>query len=257
MRWHWQNLNEGGSGLRYGRAWFYLTKHLTFNPEWTFGRNAHTGIGIKFGGDERTIMLSLGIAYLFQVYVSFNGAWPRRWGFGKYGEQERDFSLRWSDGDIHLHFASDWTEPSYHGVHRNIWTQPGSRSWLITPKDILLGRPKYEEREIETVPVKIPMPEKVYDGTVKIFESTWTRPRWPWFPKRMRRTTVDVPTGIPFPGKGENSWDCGDDATFGLTSPATTPAAAVGAIVESVLRNRERYGGRAWTPKTADNGELN
>lgn len=247
MNWHWQNLNENGSGLKYGRAWFHITEHLVFNPEWNFGsRSRHTGIGVKVGSDDRDIGIFIGVAHLFGVYFNLDGAWPSRWAFGKYGEQERSFQLSWFEGRINLELAYDWTEPSYNPKDR--WNHPGDRHWSISPIDVLLGNPKYFEREIETLPVKIPMPEKIYDGTVRIFESTWTRPRLPWFPKRLRRTTVDIPNGIPFPGKGENSWDCGMDGCYGLTSPAQTPADAVGEVVKSVLHSRERYGGRGWQP---------
>lgn len=250
MRWHWMNENPNGSGLKHGRAWFNLTERFVFHPEWTFGSKArHTGIGIKFGGDESTIMPTVGIAHLFGLYLSFDGAWPRRWRFGKYGEQEREFSVGWYEGRLTLSIAYDWTEGSFHGEYRNIWTQPGSRHWSICPTDIFLGRPKYVEREIETVPVKVTMPEKTYEGTCKIFESSWTRPRLPWFPKRLRRSTVDIPKGIPVPGKGENSWDCGEDAIFGQTCMAQTPNEAIGELVKSALQTRERYGGRNWQPE--------
>jgi hypothetical protein len=250
MRWHWHNENANGSGLLHGRAWFYLTDNLVFNPEWTFGaKSSHTGIGIKFGGDERTVQLHLGIAHLFGLFLSLDGAWPRRWRFGKYGEQEREFAVSWYEGHFNISIAYDWTEGSHYGDGRDIWTQPGSRHWSICPMDILFGRPKYQERVIETVPVDVAMPEGSYHGTCKIFESTWVRPRLPWFPRRLRRSTVDIPKGIPVSGKGENSWDCGEDAIFGQTSATPTVNAAIGELVKSALSTRERYGGRNWKPE--------
>ncbi|HXI16285.1 MAG TPA: hypothetical protein VNM48_07925, partial [Chloroflexota bacterium] len=84
-----------------------------------------------------------------------------------------------------------------------------------------------------------------------IFESTWGRRRWPHWPltRRMVRADVQVPEGVPHPGKGENAWDCGEDATYALTCAEQTPEAAVGRLVESVLRDRRRYGGDQWRPQ--------
>ena len=98
-----------------------------------------------------------------------------------------------------------------------------------------------------TVPTVVPMPERAYPASVKLFESTWKRPRW--FASRMVRAEVKIEKGIPFPGKGENSYDCGDDALFGLTCKADTVEQAIAETVESALRNRRRYGGSVdWQP---------
>jgi hypothetical protein len=61
--------------------------------------------------------------------------------------------------------------------------------------------------------------------------------------------SVDIPGGIPHPGKGENSWDCGMDGVYGLSCEATTVDEAVAAVHACATKNRERYGGPGWTPK--------
>lgn len=94
------------------------------------------------------------------------------------------------------------------------------------------------------------MPEHPYPATVRLFESTWKRPRWP-FARRMVRAEIEVEGGIPHPGKGENSWDCDDDATYSLTCQARTAEDAVAKLVGSVLRDRRNYGGRSWRPREA------
>lgn len=81
---------------------------------------------------------------------------------------------------------------------------------------------------------------------MELFESTWKRARW--FTHKNVRASVDIPAGIPHPGKGENSWDCGEDRTYGLTTKADTVEKAIAAVVESSLRDRRRYGGDNWTP---------
>jgi hypothetical protein len=56
-------------------------------------------------------------------------------------------------------------------------------------------------------------------------------------------------TPIPHPGKGENSYDCEDDATYSLTTEARNEAEAIGAMVATVMRSRQKYGGLNWQPK--------
>jgi hypothetical protein len=44
------------------------------------------------------------------------------------------------------------------------------------------------------------------------------------------------------PGKGENSWDVGDDAIYGGSCPAASCDAVVAHILASVYDRREKYG---------------
>ena len=90
------------------------------------------------------------------------------------------------------------------------------------------------------IPVVIPMPEGVYHGTAKIERRTWKRPLW--FAFSRVSTTIDCPRGIPFAGKGENSWDCGDDGLFGWGAEGPSIEKAIARGVESVLESRRRYG---------------
>jgi hypothetical protein len=86
------------------------------------------------------------------------------------------------------------------------------------------------------------MPEGAYQGTAKLVLYEWSRPRW--FTKRMKRCEIRVPAGIPHEGKGDNSWDCGADATFGMTTgECSSIPQGVGLLVGSVLRDRVEYGG--------------
>src|SRR5690606_25314615 len=80
-------------------------------------------------------------------------------------------------------------------------------------------------------------------GKASLYISTWKRPRWP-FATRIRRVQIDMDKDeqIPVMGKGENSWDCGEDATYGITVAADTIEAGVAKLVESILRSRRRYG---------------
>lgn len=198
--------------------------------------------------------INLGV-YLwpFSLYLNFETRWAqwvaeRLTKAGAYEDRSLAFHVCRSDGS-----AMDmpgrlrwnlWTPDSMWSSETPRWRN-GSFSW----SDALFGQVDYSGEDIETVDVLVPMPEGTYAGTVKVFESTWRRRRFPFLRQTMRRTEISVPDGIPFPGKGENAWDMDDSATYSLTSPAKTPDEAVGALVASVLRDRRRYGGRNWQPE--------
>jgi hypothetical protein len=116
--------------------------------------------------------------------------------------------------------------------------------------DLLLGRNKYSDEVLETREIVVPMPEGSYTGRCTMKLETWKRPRW--FAKRLVRAHIDMNEGqqIPFPGKGEDSWNCGEDATFGLCTPARDVVEATAHLFQSVMRDRARYGnGFNWRPQ--------
>jgi hypothetical protein len=71
---------------------------------------------------------------------------------------------------------------------------------------------------------------------------------------RRIRAKITPDTPIPFPGKGENSWDCGEDATHSMTCNATNEQEAVAKLVASVLNDRYRHGGKNWRPAAVKHG---
>jgi len=103
-----------------------------------------------------------------------------------------------------------------------------------------------EERD-----VLVPMTERSYRARAKLTRSRWGLTRLPRaFDRARTHVDIDMLEGeqIPFPGKGENSWDCGDDATFSMHCPALSIEEGIGVLVGSVLRNRHR---RGWAPSQA------
>lgn len=106
-------------------------------------------------------------------------------------------------------------------------------------KNLLLGRERCDASVLqENIPVLVPMPEGVYAAVAKRERRTWKRPRW--FASTRDSVWLEIPKGIPHAGKGENSWDCGDDGLFGIGGD--TLEDAIGNAVKSVLRDRKRYG---------------
>lgn len=219
---------EGRTWCRIGQTevtleWYFFSRHLL----WRIQR----GEGLGLAASLLFVML----------WVKAEGPWclDRGWREG------RELSLSIHDWAIWWNL---WTES-------NGWssTTPRWRNGCFHPLDFLLGKQRYSEEVIETREVLVPMPERSYRGTAKLVTATWKRPRWP-SPRRMRRCDIDMATKeqIPHPGKGENSWDCGEDATFGLCGPARSIEDGIGNLVASVLTSRRKHGGPNWRPSARE-----
>lgn len=215
---HWQNLNEkhGKTGFPWhGRAWFG-----PFHVEWCFpARFAHLSAGRS---DER---VNFGIAcLLFAVWFG----WDR---FKRC--ERREFRVAFEDGAARF---SLWHNPHDWNSRDPWWMQTYSFHFA----DFFMGRQKHTKETIETRDVLIPMPEGSYPATVEFVRAKWKRPRW--FALVKTCADVKMDRGIPFEGKGENSWDCGEDAMNSMWTPAASIEDAIGKVVASVMKDRRRYG---------------
>jgi hypothetical protein len=233
--WHWQNLNDDGRDLLHGRAWLHHGER-TVQVSWRVGRWNGLRAMLTRGGEEEDYTLGLGFGWgnLWLILSGFRpyNALPRGWGrdTGFYLHEDH-LVVSWNCND------SSWSSETgpAHG-----W----QKSWFL--KDVFLGHAKYVEGEGEPVPAVISMPEADYPCTVTIRTDEWRRPRWRTL--RLTRADVDIPGGVPIPGKGENAWDCDEDAIFGQTAPATSVAEAVESVRQSAERRRLKYGGCDWKP---------
>jgi hypothetical protein len=111
-----------------------------------------------------------------------------------------------------------------------------------------------EPQVVEQREVVVPMPERSYRGLAKLERSSWGFGKLPRaFDRVDYLVHIEMLPGeqVPFPGKGENSYDCGEDATLGMSCPGPTIEDGVGRLVASVLRSRERHGGANWKPEFA------
>lgn len=238
---HWQNLTDDqrvghptGSILRHGRAWLHVW-NVVIHWCWLFG-----GCSFRIGFSANTHDDDLTLRFCipgFSFYWGFEGVFPRKW---KTHDLGRSCGIAIHGGALWVDF---WRDEN--GWSRDMpWYAKG---WNFDPADFFLGRRKYEERTLDGRPADITMPEGSYPVTIRLYEATWKRPRWP-FPLRLLRAEVKSESGVPIPGKGENSWDCGEDAIFGSTFPCASFTEAVASFTHNILSTRGKHGGLAWRP---------
>ena len=232
---HVQNLTEDRWGRtralwRHGRGW-WRTPLGRFHAEWSIpSRFCHAEFTIG-GGDDETLKVSVATpiaALWFDWSVSWwRPGWPRQYRIGLH------------DWAVHVDWGTDEFGDFRSGPG---FRAAGWRRWHLDLARAVFGKVVCTNTTLKTVPTEIPTPEGVHPAQVRFFESVWRRSGWPWFPltRRLVRAEIEMRVPVPVPGKGENSWDCGPDAIHSLTCVASTVPEAVGAMVESYMRQRER-----------------
>lgn len=202
-------------GDRSGFATLHIGDRREINCEIAFLTRSY---GANVQSSDEGIKLHVGIG-LVAIWLTIGG-WAQRsdWELGFY----------FHDWALWLKIFSRWGEwrrddPWWRTTHS------------IHPLDLIFGRMEYSVRAVVDVrAVEIPMPEGAYPGHVALKDEQWKRPRWP-FARVIRRALVDVPAGVPHRSK----W--GEDATYGLTTPAKSVEEGIGELVASVLRDRWRW----------------
>lgn len=218
MRFHSQNLTDGVLPLwRHGRAWWGK-----WRCEWDVLRHPRMAIGFEKGGyDDDRIMVHLSLL-LFTVYLSreFRRCF-----------RQRELSACWHEGTVMLHLWTsddDWIRDR--PWHRN--------TVFLHVSDWFWGKQRFERTQGEPVTCVVPMPEGAYPAVATPVRCVW---RWRFGWTKVREDVdLRIEGGIPFEGKGENSWDCGPDGLWGIGGD--TLEKAIGNAVTSVLERRRRYG---------------
>ena len=244
MHLDWQNLNDSGKAWAHGRLWlrrsgeWWRQRFGTLQLEWHLPCS-HIGWGVTIGGGDggRDFGVTFAIPPLVTLYLTFDNAFARQ-----VFEWHVD---RGSDRQISVSFHS-------HGMWYQVWvgsmaswsrSYPWCRWWRQGHVDFarLLGKEHYTTETLQAkIPITIPMPEGNYQGEAKIERQTWKRTLW--FRRVRVSTWIDVPRGIPFSGKGENSWDCGDDGLFGCGINGVSIGTAIRHFQDSVFESRRKYG---------------
>lgn len=238
--WHWQNLKDDEPrriGF-HGRAWLRQRPRGVFGVEWHLPGGS-VQLALTVGGVEDQLRLSISLWFVALYFSIENCAWIARWKpASSYQGKETSFTIH----DWSLWWSIWHDEYVWHSK------TPRWRIGSFNITDFFLGRAKYTKIDGESTPVMIPMPEGEYPAIVTFYQQTWKRPRWP-VAKRRDGAKVNAGQGVPIPGKGENSWDCGEDAIFSSGSSTTTMEGAIQDFIASVMHTRERYGGKNWQPE--------
>lgn len=238
-----QNLNESGRHLfhfrgRIGRTWERRER---------FGYEIASGPAFRLmltnGDEDRELSLSLGLLF-FTVWLRLPGwslpllARGRQYGF----------------------YIHEWEVWAFFGS--KIWESSSRDPWyyqiVIRPIDLLFGRTIYFKDEILSSwgPRRFAFRGREFQmDDIKISRQFWFKTRIPF--GLYRRELIQMEVKIDKPpmraGKGENSWDCGDDGSFGLSCryDGPTPSLANREQVmewcarkycENVAKDIKRYG---------------
>jgi len=223
-------------GWRKGRWWLHFGSHGRLSAEWVFLKGSHWSITIGGGDSGRALSICLSVPWLLTLYLTLDPVLPRPFKYDFDRGHDREISIYFFEGAIWWHIwvgtMASWSR-SYPWCR---WWRQGSFHFAS-----LLGPTAYSVEVLEHgISVLIPMPEGIYRGVAKVEKQRWKRPLW--FAKERVSTWIDVEKGIPFAGKGENSYDCGDDGLFGCGVDGRSIENAIGHYVASVLKYRHRYG---------------
>lgn len=244
--WHAWWRNESGEGCFpwNGRARVQsLASGLTF--EWLADLRAAAGVSLSFDPLEGDVTLS--------ISTPLGSLWLTAQHPRLYGRSSEARAVRLSVDGAVIRWRL-WVDPDTWSSERPRW-----RDGRIDLAEALLGE-EAEMRSLSKVEVRVPLPEGSYPATVELREVTTWRTALPRLTREVHHTgEVRILNGVkppPIPGKGENSWDCDDDAIYANYGPARGVGEAVAAYVEAVLTARERRRGRVdWMPPAPDGGQ--
>jgi hypothetical protein len=263
--WFFQNLNElpgtdwrdgkrpKGHWLKHSRCSVSHRYRQRFGMEWILGLKSSTGISFGLSHDfENDISFSIGLWPLGTVYLHTDFVLPmklkKRLGLvldepppgvcrSKYQHKELSLNFHHGQGWVHL-----WNNP-HEGRSNAPWWE--TFTFHYQPLDVLFGPREFEKWENgEWQDVHVPMPEGPYKGKARREVHVSTRKRLKrFFTERVVRHEVEVPEGVPVPGKGSAAHNCGPDAVYVSSSPARSIEDAIGHLVASCLERRRKYAG--------------
>jgi hypothetical protein len=218
------------------RWWLHWGRTCWSYEGYLFKNARHNSIGFDLGGDENDIMVHLGIKGFFNFYFGVEKLLPRKLMNKLLYPRHYGISLFEEYISIEFHRDDFGYSDGWKGYHK-----------MIDWKTILFGKLKYECREAGRYLNHVEMPEGNYPCEIIHYEATWTRPRL-LRPIEANRFEVIPDIPIPEPGKGENSWDIGDDALHSITVTADSIKEALKITADSVIQTRIKRAGENWVP---------
>lgn len=248
--------------MSYRKTFFFSNANKSISFE--VSRQLHFGISLDVEGDEGHVTFHWW--FLFSFWLIFEGFLPDKWyPLYYFSTMDKDpIHAGHRTISLQIHNATLWW---------NFWTN--DNEWnSSTPKwrrgcfhfvEFVTGKKDYTNTEIEYKDFLLPYYEGNYKVRVVRNNAKWTmRRRLFWFmdinTDRYEVKTgymnesnewVDVP--VPHEGKGENSWDCDEDATSSITFGVGNKniRSLSDAAIEfwrSTMMDRIRYGGTNWLP---------
>lgn len=250
------------------RKWWYFKKGRSISIE-VAGFKSNPSIYFRADGDEGDITFH--IAFFVGIWVSFERFIPRSWyptyeskTYGKL-PAEREFSLSFHGGRFWWNF---WVSDEWSSWTKNKTWRKGC--WRIV--DWIKGKHQYSRVEAGKDYLLLPFFEGIYNVEVIKYERIDKWQRWP----SRKMVSWEIKAGyyddkgefiekpIPVEGKGENSWDCDEDATYSMSFPGHPFKKNIKSSYDaalyfwhSMMKDRERRGSATWVPKSHSNKILN
>lgn len=162
----------------------------------------------------------------------------------------RHTKLSFHDGTVWVALWSNDMEWHCEDKHTWPWLTNGWE-WNWSWYDAIFGDSDRQERNIRECTGWVVMPEGKYPAILKTWEVRWVR-RFGVGRKWKHRAEVSVAEGIPYPGKGTTSYNCGDTATYALCFPVTDEPHLDWQYYKEyamgIMKDRQRYGSLAYVP---------
>lgn len=246
---------------RQGRWFLYLFERNVFGIEWNLFRPSF-GASLTFSvEDDNEIIAHLALPLLASLWVHVS--MPRRMlvtllpqqpymsipGMEDMAGKTYPISRRI---ECSIHHWSLWWHlwvhphggPDGYGGHVPRW-----REGSLDFQRLVLGSRQYTCANMDApISTVVHMREGDYPVTLQRQHQEWWWPRIPKSLYCLRRDSFDArcDIGIPFPGKGENTYDCGEDGLYGTSFDCETyptPEHVCQGFATVVYAYRRRYGG--------------
>lgn len=211
--------------LFHRRGWIDLfgdKYHIT----WEYCNGLDFGFRVALDPSEQEAHVCIRLLFV-TLYLSFQGFVPKKL-FPK-GYEEKQIQ-------IHFHHYVLWIDL---WTPTNSWCK-GQRSYSVHFDDIFLGKIKHHKDVLFYDNGKLTLPEKIYEISYELGTQTWKRPRW--FTKTINYVNAECEEGIPVPGKGEDSWNCGDQLLYSTGGEGENISVGRQALYNAVKRARDKHG---------------
>ncbi len=242
------------------RKFFHFGKNRKCISIEVAGFDSTPSISLSVDGGERDFSIHIGFG--IGIWLTFTDLLPKSWypsyETKEYGNlpTEKEISLRFHHWSL---WWCLWKDDSSWKSTDNKW-----QSNNINFERLLKGKHTCKWEELEKDIFTISMIEGNYstESVKKLRIDSWQR----WFTKKS--ISYEVKSGyyeanefiecpIPIQGKGENSWDCGENARYSSSFPSTIIKPEIKNCLQACLHfeqgvklDRVRYGGKNWIPKS-------